>query len=126
MPIYDTGPMSLDIRLYCGDVNRMDLEIVANDPVDLTGAVIEAQARTTAPDPEIALTATVVDTVPAQGTFALEWSDEAAQRALVAGGQEWKGVWDLQILMAGETLPRTLLRGTAVLVHDVTRVEGTP
>ncbi len=120
-----SGPQSLDWDIMAGDLNRETFQVVANDPVDLTGATIAAQARKTAPDAEIALEAVITPVEPLLGQFTVEWDGEAA-RTLLAGQVSWQGVWDLEVTFAGETLPETLLRGVFTVNMDVTRVTVTP
>lgn len=120
-----SGPQQLDWEVYAGDLNRELFAVQTTDPVDLTGAVIEAQARKSAVDKDIALTAKVTPVELTLGQFTVEWSGTEV-RALLAGEMNWSGVWDLQITMADETLPMTLLRGQFVATHDVTRAAGAP
>jgi hypothetical protein len=116
-----TGPSPLDWEAYAGDINRATLSMPSEaDPVDITGAVVEAQARASASDATVAATATVTLVEPVLGTFTVEWDGEAL-RTLVAGEEKWTGVWDLQIIETGETLPRTVYRGVFTVIHDVTR-----
>jgi hypothetical protein len=122
-----SGPMPLDWDVYLNDRNREVFEVVtshgtASDPVDLTGAVVTAQARATAPDPVVAAAAVAVVTEPLLGRFTVEWPVLPP----LDGAESWKGVFDIQIVEAGETLPKTLLRGAFVVVHDVTREDVTP
>lgn len=121
MAMIDSGPMTLDWSVYVGDSNEELFEFLTDGvPWDLTGAVVTAQARVTAPDPAIAVTATVAPVDPTIGTYHVSWDGEAL-RTLLAGAETWKGTWDLQVLEAGKTLPRTLLRGAFLATHDVTR-----
>jgi hypothetical protein len=116
-----SGPQAANWNVYAGDANRVVFELSTSvDPVDLTGATIDAQARVSAVDQTIALTATVTEVEPLLGRFAVGWDGEAV-RALLAGAEKWEGVWDVQILQAGQTLPRTILRGRFIATHDVTR-----
>jgi hypothetical protein len=91
----------------------------ANDPVDITGMTITAQARIKASDPAIAATAIITITDPLKGEFTVEWDGEEL-RTLLAGAETWVGLWDLQMERAGE-LPRTVVRGAFTVTEDVTR-----
>ena len=103
-PTINSGPGEMDWIVYAGDRNKETFEIVsATDPVDITGAVVEAQARTTAKEPTVALTAAVDLTDPTLGRFTVQWDGDAV-RTLLAGSDSWEGVWDLQIIESGETL----------------------
>lgn len=117
-----TGPASLDWGcVYAGDRNQVRLELMADgSPWALDGAVLTAQARLTAVAQEVALEATVVDADPARGMFDISWDGEAV-RDLLAGEDRWQGVWDLQVLEQGQTLPVTVLRGAIEARMDVTR-----
>lgn len=122
MATIDSGPQPLDWKVYAGDSNREAYEFLADGmPWDLTGAVIAAQARAEAPDEEVAATAIVTVVDAALGRYTVEWDGEGELRALLAGQEEWAGVWDLEVLEAGETLPRSLLYGTFTVLMDVTR-----
>lgn len=121
MPEVRTTPSSLDLRVYAGDENRVELEVLAGGtPVDLTGAQIAAQARQTATDTDIAVQAEFTEIDHPTGRVAMSWDGEAV-RALLGGEESWSGVWDLQILLPGKTLPTTPLAGKWVAQHDVTR-----
>jgi hypothetical protein len=115
-----SGPAALNWVVYSGDKNTEVFSIESGDPVDITGATIDAQARRSVLDPYVALVATVELTSPQAGSFEVSWDGEQV-RDLLAGAERWEGVWDLQILMPDETLPRTLLRGDFVAVLDITR-----
>jgi hypothetical protein len=114
-------PADLSWCVYAGDRNSELFEfLTVTDPWDITGAVVTAQARVTAVDPLPALTAvcTVVD--PVNGLVTVAWDGEEV-RTLLAGADRWTGVWDLQIVEQGQTLPRTMARGAITAVMDVTR-----
>lgn len=121
MATINSGPEPVDWNVYAGDANEETVIFQAGqDPWDITGAVIEAQARVTALDPAVALTATctVVDAVNGEATIA--WDGEAV-RTLLAGADTWEGEYDVQILEQGKTLPRSLWRGKMTARYDVTR-----
>jgi hypothetical protein len=122
-----SGPVPLDwTGVYSGDANTEVFEIVGgDDPIDITGSLIEAQARVSATDDTIALTAVVELTAPTLGQFTISWPGEDV-RTLLAGSESWSGVWDVQFTAPGETLPTTLLRGRFDAAADVTRTEVTP
>jgi hypothetical protein len=120
--VVSTGPAPQDLEVYAGDKNEVPLMFKAgNDAWDLTGAVLMAQARATAVDAVVALEATATLTSPENGSASIAWDGEEV-RTLLAGAESWVGVWDLQILEAGQTLPRTVLRGKFTAAMDVTRV----
>ena len=117
-----SGPATLDWKVYAGDANKELLQFYAADqPWNLTGATITAQARKTASDPTAALTATcTVETASGTGIVSVAWDGEQV-RTLLGASEEWTGVWDLQVKETGQTLPRTVLRGVFSAVMDVTR-----
>lgn len=116
-----SGPAPLDLSVYVGDLNPVDIQITEDGvPVDCTDAVLTAQARATAPDSAIGIAATTAIVNEASGLFTIFWDGEDL-RDLVNGEERWDGVWDLQILFSGKALPVTLLRGRFTAVHDVTR-----
>jgi hypothetical protein len=119
-----TGPTRLDWGcVYAGDRNTVRLELLADgSPWNLDGAVLSAQARSTATSPDVALTATIVDVDPSRGLFDVGWDGEAV-RALLGGAAAWSGVWDLQVLEPEQDLPTTVLHGTISATMDVTRDE---
>jgi hypothetical protein len=121
MATIKTGPESLDWEAYLGDRNRAVVALPSEgDPVDITGAVLEAQVRASASDGVVGATATITEDDYTLGSMVVEWDGEAL-RALVGEGEVWTGVWDLQVTEVGETLPRTVYRGTFRITHDVTR-----
>lgn len=120
MPKISTTPTALDWDVYAGDNNRVTFQVTAGDPVDLTGATIAAQARASAASTAVALTGTVGTSGLALGEFTVAWDGEAI-RTLLGSLETWQGVWDLQVTLAGETLPRTHFRGRFTATLDVTR-----
>ncbi len=122
-PTVNTGPAELNIEVYAGDANEVPLEfLAADDPWDITGAVITAQARKTKTDPEVAIEADVTITDAPNGLALMAWDGEDV-RTLLAGETSWQGGWDLQILELGKTLPVTKLAGTFSAELDVTHEE---
>jgi alkaline phosphatase len=117
-----TGPSVLDWAcVYAGDRNAQEFEFLADGvPWDLTGAVLSAQARKSRSDPAAALTATVTAVDAALGTWIVEWDGDDV-RTLLGTAESWEGVWDLQVLEVGQTLPVTVLKGTFRAELDVTR-----
>lgn len=121
MPEVRTTPAALDLEVYAGDKNRVELEVLAGgDPVDLTGALVEAEARKAATDADAGVTATIVDIDRQVGQVAVEWDGETL-RGLIGSSDRWVGVWDLQITLPGETLPTTPVGGRFTARMDVTR-----
>lgn len=119
MPEVSTVPGVLDLGVYAGDANVVSFEVVNDgDPVDLTGAVVTAQCRKTAADPVVGMSATV--SVAGIGLLSVGWDGEQV-RALLAGEETWRGVWDLQILFPEADLPVTPLAGRWTARMDVTR-----
>ena len=117
-----TAPAQRAWTVYAGDRNTALLQFQQPDgsPWDITGATITSQARVEAADPAVALEATCVVVDGPAGVARMEWDGEAV-RVLLAGADTWTGVWDLQILEAGQTLPETTLAGKFTALHDVTR-----
>ena len=90
-PTVTLGPTVVDITgVRAGDVNPVGFYLHHGpDPVDLTGAVITAQARKTATDETVVLDGTVeVDDDPTSGRFVVRW-DGLAVRALLADKATW-------------------------------------
>lgn len=117
-----SGPAPLDLSVYVGDLNPVDIQITEDGvPANCTGAVLTAQARATARDSNVAISATVVAVNATIGMFTLFWNGETL-RSLVLNKDTWQGVWDLQVLFTGVSLPTTLLRGNFTVTHDVTRI----
>lgn len=115
------GPSPLDWKVYAGDRNLVSFSFTAGtEPWVLTGAQLAAQARVSSVDENVALTATIIETDPANGQYDIAWDGDAVA-VLLAGADSWKGVWDLQVLESGELLPVTLLRGKFTAVLDITR-----
>lgn len=120
----DFGPAKLDLKdLPAGDDVAILLTFTDNDgPQDITGATISAQARTTATaDDPPALSAQVTITDPSNGKVSVLWSGTDT-RTLISGDARWSGVWDLEVTLAGQANPRTVLGGRFSIQTDVTRV----
>jgi hypothetical protein len=118
----DLGPPQVDLlRVRAGDRNVINLKLKHGlTAVDVTGWVLEAQARHTAisPDPP-ALTAVVTVVDGPGGIFEIRWPGDDV-RTLLAGLDEWKGVWDLQ-RNNDPNDPETLMAGKFTAEEDVTR-----
>jgi hypothetical protein len=71
------GPAVLDLAgIRAGDRNLIDLTLTANGvPVNLTGTVVESQARLTPTDP-VALSAVVTMVNAAAGHLTIRWPGE--------------------------------------------------
>lgn len=121
MSAIDVGPAKLDLlRIRAGDRNLFNIKLTSNDqPVDLTGLTIEAQARVTPVTPEIALTAVITVVDAPQGELEMRWPGDDVQ-VLLNGANNWSGVWDLQIGDGSED-PQTLVAGVFTVEPDVTR-----
>ena len=91
------------------------------DPWPLQGAVVTSQVRAKASDPDPAVLDAVCESVDeAAGIFTVEYATESA-RDLMVGDKPWVGVFDIQVLEPGETLPETIVGGSFTLLPDVTR-----
>lgn len=113
-------------RAYAGDRNRVPWRFTADGALrDLTGCTISAQVRVKDTDLAVAITARVEMTDPAAGVVHISWDGEEV-RALLAGQPTWKGVYDVQVLEAGQALPDTVHRGDWYAQMDVTREEVQP
>lgn len=121
MTVIDVGPAKLDLlRVRAGDRNKFNVQLTdSRGPVNLTNTTIEAQARVTPVDTEIAVTAAITMIDATQGRFQLSWPGEDV-RAILNGSDSWKGVWDLQMTPDGED-PQTLVAGQFTVESDVTR-----
>ena len=109
--------------VYAGDENREYCSFLAGGNLwDLTGCTIEAQARKVDTDPVAAITAVVEMTDPANGRVHISWDGEDV-RTLLAGQSTWEGVYDIQVLEAGRTQPRTVVRAVWHAQMDVTRAD---
>lgn len=118
----NSGPELCSWTVYAGDRNIQTFAFFASEgiPWDITGATIRAQSRLTANDPVIAVEAVCEITDAADGIATVEWDGEAV-RAILGVEETWEGVWDLQVIEAGQTLPVTLLYGSWTALMDVTR-----
>jgi len=120
MATVDIGPPKVDLlRIRAGDRNLFTMKLTQNDqPFDLTGLTIEAQARSTPIDTVIAVTAVITVIDAEQGHFEMRWPGNEV-RALVADKVAWNGVWDLQVGNGSD--PQTLMAGVFTVEPDVTR-----
>ena len=114
------GPAAVDITgVRAGDRNLMHVTITSKgEPVDLAGATVAAQARTTA------LAATALDAVvdvidAAAGQVDVRWPGDAVT-AWLAGKAKQSGVWDMQVESPASD-PVTVMAGTFAAEMDVTR-----
>jgi hypothetical protein len=124
MAAITNGPSTLDWTIYAGDANLAHFAFKQSGlPWDLTGAQLLAQARVTALDTTVALTAVITEVNAAAGQYDIAWPGELVRTAM-AGAASWSAVWDLQVLENGQTLPTTMLRGKLSAVMDVTRSTG--
>lgn len=115
-------PDVLDWEWYVGDTEPEVFMVTGESPVDLTGAVIEAQVRSAPKDSAVAVQADVVLTDAAAGRFTVGWpADELRALVDAARGDRWAGVWDLQITLADGSI-RTRVAGRFIAVYDVTRL----
>ena len=120
--ILDMSPAVLDIEgVRAGDKNERTFTLTqGGEVIDLTDAVVEAQARQHYSDTAPAITAVVEIIDPTSGRFALSWPGDQVASAL-GEAETWSGVWDLQVTGSGEDLPVTVLAGSIECVADVTR-----
>jgi hypothetical protein len=114
------GPATINLRgIRAGDANLMTATItVSSQPLNLSGYTVQAQARKTAPDTKIAITAAVNIENATAGKIAISWPGDQVRTAL-ANNETWSGVWDLQI--TGPDGPQTVAAGAFEAVMDVTR-----
>jgi hypothetical protein len=120
MTVIDVGPAKMDLlRIRAGDRNLFNVKLSdSGGPVNLTDSTIEAQARLTAIDPDIAVSAVIAVIDATGGQFEMRWPGEDVRTAL-AGAEKWEGVWDLQVYDTGEE-PQTLVAGVFTIEADVT------
>lgn len=122
MAVVRLTPTRLDLEVYAGDANLLEVEVWAGDALlDLTGAAITAQARKSPTDPVVACQATVVIIDPVAGLLSLAWDGEVI-RNILGGLKTWRGVWDMQILLPGSVYPTTPSGGQWTARMDVTKV----
>lgn len=114
------GPATVDLTgVRAGDHNRFTVTITSNgQPLDLTGAQVNAQARRVITDTD-ALTAQVDILDPTQGHIAVAWDGEEV-REFLGAAVHLAGVWDLQVTTQGGD-PQTLAAGRFNAELDVTR-----
>lgn len=112
---------TLNLELYAGDRNHYELTFTAAGEVwDMTGAVVQAQARIRPNAVAAVLTATIEEVDASLGKWSMEWDGDAV-RTVIGAGETWLGVWDLQVTEAGQALPMTLVKGGLRALMDVTR-----
>lgn len=115
------GPALLDLTgIRAGDRNLITMTLTSGGaPMDLTGLTVEAQARAT-PSTATAITAVTEVLDPASaGVIQLRWPGDEV-RTMLAGKNNWNGVWDLQVGANGED-PVTVVAGGFAAVMDVTK-----
>lgn len=120
--ILDFSPTTLDIEgVRAGDQNARLFTLTSGGvAMNLTDAVLTAEARRTPQDISPSLTAEIGVLDPLAGQFLLSWpGDQVAE--LLSSSNSWNGVWDLQVLPVGAAFPTTVLEGAINCVTDVTR-----
>lgn len=115
------GPAVVNLTgVRAGDRNSFTVSLTdGNDPIDLTGMDVTAQARLVATDELAAMNAVCELVDGSAGIISVAWPGEAV-RILLAGAAEWVGVWDLQV-RSGVADPETVAAGSLQAVMDVTR-----
>jgi hypothetical protein len=121
----DLSPEKLDLKgVPAGDDIALVIRFKDSDgtPQDTTGATLAAQVRQSKTADEIELSASVSAlTDGSDGEWSVLFSGTDT-RTLIAGGASWSGVWDLEVTLAGQVNPRTVLGGRFQIESDVTRV----
>jgi hypothetical protein len=119
--LIDVSPSRIDLTgIRAGDRNEVGITIKAGGaPLDLTGATLRAMARHE-PHASHALHATITEVDASKGQFILAWDGDQV-RSLLGEADRWKGVWDLEAVEEGQTIPTTLAAGEFTAVMDVTR-----
>jgi len=114
------GPACVDITgIRAGDQNLIVMSFTSGGaPIDLTGAVVEAQARATPFATEM-IEAVIEITDPVGGHVNVRWPGDQVM-TMLAGKPVWNGVWDLQVTQGSDD-PQTLAAGSFSAVMDVTR-----
>ncbi len=122
MPTPTIGPQAgkLNLRIVRGSTfdQTLTYKDADGDPIDLTGATARAQVREEVDSSTILVTLTTenggLTLGGGAGTIRLQISAVATALLDFSGG-----VWDLELVMSGVTIP--LLAGAVSLVLDVTR-----
>lgn len=121
MTVAGTVPKQLDLEVYAGDENRLEIQILINgQPLDITDAILSAQCRKTPNDQVVAMTAKFEDIDRTIGIVAMLWNGDEV-RDVLAGNHIWNGVWDFQIEMPGKIRPTSKAKGRFTMLMDVTR-----
>lgn len=120
MSVVMLGPATVDIvGVRAGDQNLIELTLTTNGaPMNITGMVVQAQARLTSTSPD-ALSAVITVTDAARGVLEVRWPG-ADVTALLGTKSSWNGVWDMQVGNPGND-PVTVAAGRFVAEMDVTR-----
>lgn len=116
------GPPVIDLLgVRAGDRNVLIMDLTSDGvPWDLTGAVLSAHARQAKSDPTPALEAVVQAVDESTGKYRLSWDGEEV-RTVLGTAENWSGVWDLQVVEAGQILAETVAEGKLTCELDVTR-----
>lgn len=123
MGVVRITPVLCDLYVYHGDINETMFELVDPDmnPIDLTGSDVMCQVRSHVTASTVMATGVTNVAEGTSGRVTVAWSDAELSALLVDQGSQWRGVWDLQVVHAGELLPVTYLRGEFIVLMDVTR-----
>lgn len=118
------GPATVDLNgVRAHDRNALFVALTSSgSPLNLTGQVVTAQARSTA-DAAVAVDGVIEGLVPAAGTFTLRWPGDQVAALFTPPATKWAGVWDLQIQATGAD-PVTVMAGKFNAELDVTRPAG--
>lgn len=116
----DLTPVPVDLLgVRAGDTNAIPFTLREDGALmNLTGAVVTAQARKTPTDAEVLSAVVIVNADPATGQLVTTWDGELV-RTLLAGQNAWTGVWDMQVTKGA--VVKTVAAGKFTLVMDVTR-----
>lgn len=120
----DLSPQRLDLRgLPAGDDVALAISFTDSDGngQDTTGAVLNAQVRDTPSSDTVQITAQVSDVDSANGQWSVLFSGTDT-RSVLGTASKYTGVWDLEITLAGQANPRTVLAGRFEIEIDVTRI----
>lgn len=112
-----SGPMEVDLEIYRGDTGRFRITVANEDlsPVDLTGAVWDADIRTAA-NATTKVTSFVIVPVSGDTSSVDVVLDTTNADFLVSGNL----VYDVQMTLGGEII--TLVAGKITVTQDVSRL----